>query len=219
MPNTLTDNPQASHILANDQPVMRANNLYYVNTLGKDHQIALNDSDGTTFEGRHIQVSLNNRSNANLPWVSDGTDSLLWSNAGNIYFKSSLGTGLAFQMTTFNANNSSLFGLLVNNYTPQSGGGAVGTNFSAGWTFLPGGMIMQYGIVFSLSNPITVKFPINFPSGNAPFNIQLTYINSTTSGTAMSVDTSTPANSQKFVARVTNASTSSFGMYWVAIGN
>lgn len=58
-----------------------------------------------------------------------------------------------------------------------SGGGATGTG---GWTFLPGGLIFQYGTVtVALTNNLTtVNFPIPFKTGSVPFSIVLTPINS-----------------------------------------
>lgn len=42
-----------------------------------------------------------------------------------------------------------------------------------GWTFLPGGIIMQYGQVTSPATTAQIIFPFAFPNG-IPFNIQLT---------------------------------------------
>lgn len=166
MPNTLTDAPQASHILANDQPLMEANNLFYVNTLGKDHQIALGDNDGASFEGRHKQVCYNNR-HGNAPILSmigDGTNALTYADNGNLFLDSATLAG-PYQLTTVNASlSASLFGAFGNTSTTTPVNGAVQCN-NAGWSFLPGGLIFQYGTNPTPGNgTFSINFPVTFPT-------------------------------------------------------
>lgn len=167
MSNTYTDTPIASHTLAADQPIIEGNFLYLANTLGTsnakngDHQISLTGNDATAFEGRHRQVCFNNR-HAGPPTVAgigDGTNALLYGDNGNVFFGSATGAG-AFQLTTYNAGAN--FGANAN-YQAAGGGFA---SCTGGWTFLPGGLIMQYGAATTL-NPggaIKVKYAITFPN-------------------------------------------------------
>lgn len=171
MANTYTDTPIASHTLAADQPVIEGNFLYLANTLGTsnakngDHQISLTGVDSTAFEGRHRQVCLNNR-HAGVPTVAgigDGTNAMIYADNGNLVFGSATGAG-AFQLTTYNAGAN--FGANVNYQASASGIAKV----TGGWTFLPGGLLMQYGAATTLSPGGTVKviyaipFPVSFIS-------------------------------------------------------
>src|SRR6185437_13586618 len=149
MANTYTDTPIASHTLAADQPVIEGNFLYLANTLGTsngkngDHQIALTGVDTTQFEGRHRQVCLNNRHGAapTVAGIGDGTNALIYADDGNIFFGSVTGTG-AFQLTTYNG------GANFGGYATIATAGFK-TVRGAGWTFLPGGLIYQYGYIQS----------------------------------------------------------------------
>src|ERR1700687_649090 len=140
MANQYLDIPQAGDILSTSQGQLEHNFLYLANTLGTssksgDHQIAIGNADNATFEGRHLQVCLKNR-NALPPTASgigDGTDSLIYSNNGNLFLGSVAGAG-AFQLTTYNSNTP-LFGTNTNYDNTASG------TFNGGWTFLPGGLI------------------------------------------------------------------------------
>jgi hypothetical protein len=202
MTYSLTDAPIASHTLANDQPLIENNNLYWANVLLKDHQIGAvgGTNSGVTFEGRHIQVAFSNR-NGSPPTVSgigDGTNALLYSNNGNIFFGSATGAG-AFQLTTYNSGSN--FGGTTN-----------------GWTFLPGGLILQYGQVASPGTSGQVTFPIAFPSGSAPFSIQVTLERGSGNQTVTVDNGSTNAapNSTKF-GYLSSSGGSNF-VFWIAIG-
>jgi hypothetical protein len=139
MTNQYTSVPQASDTLAADQPKMLANFTYLTNTLGKDHQIAVGDLDTASFEGRHIQVSLNSRSGNNIAMPGDGTDSLLWSYQGNLYFKNTT-VASGIQMT-----NSSV--------------GSPSAIANKGYSFLPGGIMICWGTQLA-----TATNPIVFPN-------------------------------------------------------
>ena len=207
MANTYTDTPIASHTLAADQPVIEGNFLYLANTLGTsnakngDHQIALTGVDTTQFEGRHRQVCLNNRHGAapTVAGIGDGTNVLLYGDNGNLFFGSATGAG-AFQLTTYNA----------------------GANFGAnpnGWTFLPGGLIMQYGTIAvnPSGTPTTIPFPITFPT--SVLSITMSFINNggdSPSANSVYVKAGTVLTNQ---FNVTNSSSGTLiSIYWMAIG-
>ena len=210
MPNTYTDNPQASHTLAADQPNIRANFDYIANTLGTslksgDHQVSIGGVDTNSFEGRHLQVCLNNRHGAapTVAGIGDGTNSLIYSDNGNLFFGSATGAG-AFQITTYNS------------------GGTFG-NATTGWTFFPGGLIANYGKVTGQTGAWpagnqTINFNapnINFPT--ACFSVMVTFIGpaSSSAGDVCIISTSTSS----FVWAFTGSASASFdGFYWIAIG-
>jgi hypothetical protein len=209
MSNTYTDTPIASHTLAMDQPTIEANFLYLANTLGTsnskngDHQISLTGVDTTSFEGRHRQVCLNNRHGLapTVAGIGDGTDALIYSDNGNIFFGTSVGAG-NFKMTTFNANTL---------------GGLASFATGPGWTFLPGGLIMQYGIatITGSSSPQTISFPITFPG--AVFSVTTTGISSNSSTNTVNISSGSIATNQFQIFN--SATTSVLSMYWMAIGN
>lgn len=217
MPNSYTDTPIASHTLAVDQVNIEANFLYLANTLGTsngkkgDHQISLTSNDGNSFEGRHLQVCFNNRHGAapTVAGIGDGTDSLLYSDNGNVFFGSVTGAG-AFQLTTYNAGA---------NFGANAAYGAPPAGFTqeGGWSFLPGGLILQYGFygkAGATGSSGTVQFPIAFPTGNFIVNLSL-YRNS--GDQDATIDSGTPPSTTAFKFRT--SSSGSDGVYWFAIGN
>jgi hypothetical protein len=119
------------------------------------------------------------------------------------------------------ASFPNIFGLLQGNY-PIPGGGNAGADFFAGWTFLPGGLLFQYGRLQQAAGPLaqtgSVFFPVEFT--NTPFTVNLTYITksvSTTSPHSLAVDGNT-IDKTGFDWHQ-DASTSGFnGFYWTAIG-
>jgi hypothetical protein len=215
MPNTFTDVPIDSHTLAQDQDPMRQNFGYIPGALGKDHQIVFGDSDtGTPFEGRHMQVSLNNRHGAvpTVAGIGDETNSLIYSDNGNLIFGSALGAG-AFQLTTYNA--AANFG---GNATITIGGFTIN---NAGWTFLPGGLILMYANSLVLSNPsvTTIPFPFTFPNNVFAITFGLSYSGGNNPGANNVYIKSGSINQSNFQV-VSSASGGSFTpVYYMAIGN
>lgn len=220
MSNTYTDSPIASHTLAEDQPVIEGNFLYLANTLGTsnakngDHQISLTGNDATAFEGRHRQVCLNNR-NALPPTVAgigDGTNSLIYSNNGNLFFGTAINAGV-YQLTTADTN-----------YSPTNFGGyatiATGgfkTIMGAGWVFLAGGLIMQYGFINSPGNVGSAKFPVIFNN-----NVMGVFFNYARGGGSHSaddfwIDSGGTNNKSTFSYR--SSTTNADYVYFFAIGN
>lgn len=211
MPNQYTDVPQAAHTLAADQPPMEANFLYLANTLGTsngkngDHQISVGASDNAVFEGRHRQCCFNNRHGSvplpSVAGIGDGVDSLIYSDNGNLFFNSSIGAG-ALQLTNFSSSGN--FG---------------GTN--TGWTYLPGGLQMLYGVV-APTNSTTVT--INFAALALP-NFTTTMFQAQVTRQRV---TSDPGSSFEFYVDNTTIATTGFniinrdghtyGYYWMAIG-
>lgn len=97
----------------------------------------------------------------------------------------------------------------------------VGYTQTGGWTFLPGGMLLQYGFY---GNPGTggtaasgfVQFPTNFT--NVPYSIQATiYRNDTNDKQVVEVKSGTPPTISGFTYLL-STSTNTPGFFWVAIG-
>lgn len=87
-----------------------------------------------------------------------------------------------------------------------------------GFTFLPGGLLLQWGeITTPGSGPTSVNFPTPFPSGNAPFSITFTVRRTGASNAiAYYVNEAIPPTSTDF-NYIGTTSGSQF-LYWMAIG-
>ncbi len=206
--NAFTDVPQGSHTLAADQPPMESNFLYLVQTLGVnqpnksppntlgDHQIFLGSNDGNLFEGRHLRVSLNNQGSTALTCV-DGADNTIWSSNGSIYCRNTTESGPV---------------QLTQNFSPVAS--------LNGYTFLPGGLLLQWGSVNSIVSG-TQNFPIPFP--NVCFNIQMTPYTTTSDPMTQLLLGCTlngaPINNTTFKYFFVYGATHLTGFFWMAIGN
>ena len=113
--------------------------------------------------------------------VQPGVPALRTSGMGTLYAKSVSGrsqlfmspdaTGSEFQLTRVSVTNISRFGTFTQYATFNDGSGNT-YKFQGGWSFLPGGLFIQYGIVTPTvgvftSNPITVSFPTPFTGNTA----------------------------------------------------
>lgn len=120
--------------------------------------------------------------------------------------------GKQYQLTRAIDASFSLFGKNVNNYN------AVGAAFTGGWTFLPGGMLFQYGFVTGIptsgSRQKAVVFPVAF-TNNPAFNVQVTGLRNNTGGDGVFVLTGSVTN---LGFTIQNGSTTITTCYWTAIG-
>jgi len=214
MPNTYSDVPQTSHTLAADQPPMEANTLYLANTLGTslksgDHQISVGGTDTNTFEGRHIQICLTNLagSEPTVTSIGDGTNSIIFSKNANLFISSNKNPTQFYQLTNLSTGN------------PAADFAKFGIANANGWTFLPGGLLLQYGTsaVNTQGTTTTIPFPIAFST--SVFSITIGCINTANTSPAANnvfVKSGTVVTNQ-FV--VTNSSSGDVtSIYWMAIG-
>lgn len=84
---------------------------------------------------------------------------------------------------------------------------------TAGWTFLPGGLIMQYGTLTGPTSSGTLLFPFAFPGG-APFMVQLTIANNVSGGQVVLNNASLPTATE-FSYLIAGSGVT---LYWTAIG-
>jgi hypothetical protein len=106
-----------------------------------------------------------------------------------------------------------------NEYQLTRGITASFANFGAatkGWTFLPGGLLLQYGLQNAIHS-VPIVFPIPFT--NPPFNIQITASIPGQTRSTVYADTSSITNTQ-FSAWTLDSSgnSTSTGISWIAIG-
>lgn len=132
---------------------------------------------------------------------------------GNLYSQTN-NDGISTSQQLFyqfvNSTPSTINVPLTRNFAPiVTGNGA---------TFLPGGLILQYGKKTSPGNSGQITFPIEFPGG-APFMIQLTLLRDS-GNQSLSVDNGSGVNpaptSKKF--GYLSSSAGSTAIYWMAIG-
>jgi hypothetical protein len=200
--------PASGHTLAFDQPLMLANNEYLQTSVGTDHNFTANTS--TSQDGYHKVIHFVNQVSDPSPVTSTGqlyTKTV--SSFNQLFYENPQGN--IIQLTNFssNADANARFATNTNYLTSNTGG----------WTFLPGGLVLQYGsFAASSSSTYNITFPIPFPSGNPPFSV-------TISGTRAS---SSPGSSASWVSTsglsstgftIFNDGAHNFGWYWLAIGN
>lgn len=199
MVNTLTDSPIATHTLAQDQPLMEANNKYYAHTLIVDHQIGdatpgltSGRTDTTAQEGYHKVIHY--VTNAGDPGVIAGVGQLYTKIVGGdvaLFYESAL--GIIQQLTT--------------NITP--------TAASPGKSSLPGGLIIQWGSATAAPDGTVVTFSQTFPT-----NLFSLTISHSAPGAAENLAAIVSAGSKTtsgFNFRVSGSSAASYS--YIAIGN
>lgn len=116
-----------------------------------------------------------------------------------------------YQMTRAIDASFSTFSTFTN-YAP-----AVANRFG-GWTFLPGGMLLQYGIADIAANPTatTIAFPVAYTTG--VFSITISRITSDTSSTGQDVRVRATSPGLTGFQVVQSSGSSSNQVYWMAIG-
>jgi hypothetical protein len=199
------DNP------SNDQPGMQTNTKAVNDLLAVDH-IEFNLSNG----GFHKQV--------HMPVLNSRPIGI--ANEGTVYTKTAATTPSNNESTLFyNPDNTLNEYQLTRTITTQFSKFATNTNYitpittNGGWTFLPGGMLLQWGNINPTHNPgtTTVNFPIAFT--NVPYSIQITatVISSGSSNDQTAAIVSGSTTTTNFLAS-TSSSGNVIGFYWMAIG-
>ena len=93
-----TNSPSGGQVLKTSQVAMQTNMGYFAAVLGKDHQVVFNNLSTTTFEGRHLQISLLNQHGTSYT-IADGDDQVVFSDVGTLKSFSSLAGNPTFQIT------------------------------------------------------------------------------------------------------------------------
>jgi len=150
--------PFSTHNPSDDQPLMLQNTNSEFGIWQIDH-FGFKDANG----GLHKQVRMPQEA---LPTVGVGFGGLYVNAAPNLSSinKSNLfytpdNSGIAYQLTRTDTPNSATFG--TNTNYPSV---IIDANQVGGWTFLPGGLILQYGTMLATSNETEIAFPVPFPS-------------------------------------------------------
>lgn len=137
------------------------------------------------------------------------------SNESNLFFTPDNSTN-EYQLTRPITASFPLFALLTQNYNPPT----AGMNHFGGWTFLPGGMLFQYGKYIPtppgpVGSGITIPFPVAF--SNIPFMISLQPVVTGGNNQIRLYVRSGSVSTTQFITVNTNDSTFT-SFYWMAIG-
>lgn len=208
--------PDAPNDPSEDQPDMKINNDSNASIWEVDH-FGFNDN----FGGIHKQVRMPVRGGppGSIPpgmIVNEGalytkvvTDLSLYTKTDLFYTPDT--TGNQYQMTRTNSPYFPKFATNTSYGTIPAGFTQVG-----GWTFLPGGMLYQYGF-FGKPNATgssgTVEFPIPFT--NAYYSVTLV-LRRSSGDQSITIDRSVAASNATF--KFLTSSAGSDGVYWTAIG-
>lgn len=211
-----TNIPNPPNRPSSDVPLMQTNTNSISSIISQDHFGFKNN-----FGGFHQQVHLFNTS---APGLS-GANSVLFAN--NPISQSwpiwKNGNGITYQMIGANANSDGATASF-------SGFGAFGTvtaNYAqlAGWTYLPGGMVFQYGQVLStLGTPqispstIAVTYPVVYSTSNILISITPICKSGGTSTVHVASLQSGTVSTTGFTCNYDSSSTAYVGFTWTAIG-
>jgi len=206
--------PQATDRLAKSQQDLLQNNQQLDTSFGINHYTF---SDLTVNNGMHKQCQMVEQAVAPVPGA--GTDSLFTKvvTLGELFFVRG-GGGTPIQMTRADPIP------LTNNYTPESGGGPVGAQFSAGATFLPGNLIYQYGTFINgagMASSGTIKFLKTFTTASSVVvTVSLICkIGGTSSSRTLSLERGSTTTTQFNWNLDSSIITSYVGLSWTAVGN
>ncbi len=148
MPVLTSTSPAASEVLSDSQPLMQQNTAYFEQSLLVDHNILGNTA--TAQDGYHKIIHFVNNVAGYNTKVS-GVGQIYTATVGGdqqLFFINTNGTdtGVGFQLTT--TSNSPYFGAnsLYKTAVPTTIAQCTG-----GWTFLPGNLLMQYGVATTLN--------------------------------------------------------------------
>jgi hypothetical protein len=209
------DIPATNNDPSDDQPNMAVNTNSTDSLIAQDHF-----SFGVSNGGLHKQCTLGNRTRIPLlPNPPTGVNQF-----ATLYCNDTISTGASvenglwlkqgtaaevYQLTRTIAASNALFGVSTNNYN------GVGVNFTGGWTFLPGGLLLQYGSINSGGTGLNVIFPVAFNSN--PFTIQMT--GSHNNNNRVTIWVKTLSTTQFTIAsRDSSGNDISAGFSWMAIG-
>lgn len=214
-----TDNiPASQNNPSVDQPKMKVNTKSIQDIIGEDHITFKANNGGFHKKSRYVNTV--------------GFPTGLLAGIGTTYTKLAISTGASlesdlfyipdtgdpapgptrdYQLTRTITGSYPLFAKSTQNYN------TVGNQYFGGWTFLPGGMLMQYGFLNLPTGSTVITFPV--PFSNNPFSIQLTARATAGGGATSSLYVLNGSESQTGFTITTSAGGTGLNRYyWVAIG-
>jgi len=168
------------------------------NNLGKGKHIYLQMPE-VTASGAGVPVTLANEAGF---YSKNGANPI----EPNLWFRGQT-NGYEYQLTNANQANNATFGTNTNYPAPV-------VNQNGGWTFLPGGLLLQYGNMTETAHDTNVGTPVFFPIAFTSFVSSITVTRrSNNSGTSYSVSNQL-LNKFNFVSNGNSDQT----FFWMAIG-
>jgi hypothetical protein len=159
------DIPQSNHNPSQDQPKMKENTNSILNLIGEDHY-----TFGVANGGFHKQMRIPALTNTAALAARISNSGTLWTQV-NTSVGASTETNLHYIPGT-GANDYQLTRCIASGFAQFSTNATYGAPPDAsrdgGWTFLPGGMLLQYGTV-TVNTDTVVPFPVVFSS--VPFSV------------------------------------------------
>lgn len=180
-------------------------------TISRNH-VAMSFTDGSAGKHKFLQMPRQAAIPAGLVSGDANVYAKLANSVSQLFFSPD-NSGNEYQLTRTLSTFFTLFSTLTQNYTPESGGGGVGAAFFGGWTFLPGGMLLQYGYTTTVANNTTIKYPINFSTFAIPV---ITQMRSDTNDKVVSIKNASNSNTQ--FQLITSGSTNADVVFWIAVG-
>lgn len=167
------------------------------------------DLDGGAGGGKHSFLQMPDQGTAPAVVANEaGFYSAAVGGVSQLHFRGE-NTGSSYQLTT---GTSGVDGDIAT-FGTNTGYAA---NHIGGWSFLPGGLIIQYGARTNSALLGEITFPRTFPT--AYFSITITMSrNASTSTQTITVDNAVAIVTNEFSYRSSSDTTSP--IYWVAIGN
>lgn len=214
MPNYtyIRDIPFATHNPSADQPDMQQNTNATDSLIGEDH-FSFNDNEG----GLHRKTRLFNGGAATVPTGIAGNMGTLYTNlvaTKGVTTESSL----MYVPDGFTTDTYQLTRTITADFPTFSTNGPYGTpaapivTQNGGWTFLPGGLLFQYGLAGPFTaSPGTIEFPVAFTSG--VYSVIVT--SQAAGGSRVYVVNAVGLTSFTVSTATTGVSTN---IYWTAIG-
>lgn len=194
--------PNASDFLADSQGQLKINFQQLDAGFAFDHY---QFSDGTANRGKHKAVEMVDQATP----AGDAGQSNLWSNTdgttSQLYYMNEASTNV-YQLTKAIDASYANFGNAVYNS---------GNTVNAGWTFLPGGLILQYGTTVNITNAgsTLITFPVTYAS--APFSVVITM---NRNDNTKSVDITVFDLTTTDFKIINSSSNNSKPVFWMAIG-
>ena len=163
-------------------------------------------SNQTANNGKHTFVEMVN--NTSIPGSLAAGEATLYSIQDPTSHQTDLyitpdNSGDQYQLTRMIHANIGTFGNFTN-YPPAV------TNQKGGWTFLPGGLLLQYGMMTMTGSSTAVAFPIAFTDSSSPYSLTV----STKTFTSERIST----QSQTGFTLLTSSGSGGVFFWWMAIG-
>lgn len=198
--NYTTNIPDANNNPSADQPDMKINTNSIDSLLNVDHY----SFEESGFDGTHRQVQLRNAAGGSGT-IPAGLQGNGW---GTLYGSSTGGSSELYFVRGATATGIRLTGP----GTPTPAATPATNQTSNGYTFLPGGLLFQFGLTDPTGASLTVAFPITFTTAV----LSLTLGPITNGATRFFTIENSVSTSGFTVASSTGSSPR--GVYWMAIG-